>query len=279
LIICFKKNSITSEKSFKSDIIPYKNLNNIEKLYTSTSSFNTNQKNFKTVNSASKLNSFNNNSMFENKVNDYLSLSSNNSANSYVKRTTSPNASSSCSDVIEENYNVDEIVGGDLNSSYEFTNILEKNWKTNTNKPKEKKLIEDLKKKSNPQKSLTKNCSTIDKSEFFDYESENNQYNSIRNLLNNETNNDSLNFNEKYKENLMSFLLNSKMYILLNKIKSGELTIKNLIGLEEEKLKSLIEKENLDKFNELKKFILNLDDAFDCDEYLKKIDYLNQNYI
>jgi hypothetical protein len=37
-------------------------------------------------------------------------------------------------------------------------------------------------------------------------------------------------------------------------------------------LKELIENDNLHKFYDLKKFIINLDDAFDCDDLLKKIE-------
>ena len=220
-----------------------------------------------------------NNSMFENRINDYLSISSNNSGNSFKKKSVSP--TSSCSDIKEENNN-DSVIC-DLNTSNEFTQILEKNFFT---KPKEANLIKNLIVNNSGNintKNVNKNCSTVDKSDYFDYESEANtasyfQKNLEENLLNNNQNSSNnfvsnkSNFNDKYNDQLNNYLRFNNFNIILNKIYSNEISAQGLINMDDENLKCLIEKDNLHKFNDLKKFIINLDDAFDCDDLLKKIE-------
>ena len=211
--------------------------------------------------------------MYENRINDYLSSSSNNSGNYSLKKKQSVSPQSSCSDIIEENNN-DSLLY-ELNTSKEFTNQLQKIF---SSQQKESKLIKNLitDKNTNVNHFVNKN---YDKSDYSDYESEVNSSNFFpkKNEENFMKNYQSTFFSnntttEKYNEQLLHYLRVNGFENILKKINTKELTIQELMIMEEISLKELIENDNLHKFYDLKKFIINLDDAFDCDDLLKKIE-------
>lgn len=70
---------------------------------------------------------------------------------------------------------------------------------------------------------------------------------------------------------LSSFLLENKFYILLSKIEDGELNENILLGLPDEKIMDLVEEENKCKFNQLRDFIMRLNDNNDANDLLTSI--------
>jgi len=77
---------------------------------------------------------------------------------------------------------------------------------------------------------------------------------------------------QKYKEQLLNYLLMNNFLILHKKILEEEMTTKEICSLQDEGISELVEEENKGKITDLKKFLNDLDDAQDYENLLKKID-------
>jgi hypothetical protein len=76
----------------------------------------------------------------------------------------------------------------------------------------------------------------------------------------------------KYREQLLDYLKINNYKALYQKIFDHQISPKELITLEEDKIAELVEEENNVRVQNLKRFVTDLDDAHDYDDLLKKID-------
>lgn len=91
----------------------------------------------------------------------------------------------------------------------------------------------------------------------------------VKDLFNNISEKDDSNPEEL---SLTNYLLENKFYLLLSKIEEGELNENILLGLPDEKILDLVEDHNKNKFNQLRDYIMRLNDNNDADDILKSID-------
>ena len=77
---------------------------------------------------------------------------------------------------------------------------------------------------------------------------------------------------EKEKVRLEDYLEENCFYLLLEKLENGEIEQQELINMPDERIKELVEEENQDKFDDLRDFLMRLDDCNDADDLLNSID-------
>lgn len=161
---------------------------------------------------------------------------------------------------MSDNSNFDE----NLDSSGEFTKIMKKSEKPKNSLKSKNSIYE----RTNSMYSL----SMI--KEVFNNKNSNND-SSLKERetsFDNYNNKDRNSVDDKYREQILDYLKINNYSIIYQKIYRNEITAKELIKLDDDRIVEMVEEENKEKFSNLIKFIMNLEDSCDYDDLFKKID-------
>lgn len=80
---------------------------------------------------------------------------------------------------------------------------------------------------------------------------------------------------DKYDSELLEYLEENGFYTILKKIENFELSQKQLINFNDEKLVELIEEKNKSKFQDLRNFLMKLDESNDVKDIFNSIEKSN----
>lgn len=79
-------------------------------------------------------------------------------------------------------------------------------------------------------------------------------------------------FDQSKEENLTDWLEENGFFMLVDKIDAGELGQNELINMPDEKILEYVEDENKDKINELREYLMKLDENQDANDLLQSIE-------